>query len=491
MTAASAPVAGVGVEFTPVGTTTRDLDAQTSTTYQWFIYNGVNITYLLNISVAPTSGPGWDSQLDTMVTVLKPGESLRVNLTVHAGGDVDSRWVNQTLFFQFQDVATPQDNFVVPGQVQTKMIPFWSSVNAGKNRLFGEFENPLPAPFDGNYATFFLSLGLWALIAGFFTYVVGPFMRIFTKKTKTDLDDRIIGILHLPIFVLVIIFGFVKSFTILPLTRVETTLLYSLYVVALIAIVTFVAYKVYKQIIIHIGRKWASRTKTEIDDVLIPVLDKVGGIVILVFGALGVVSYMGYDITFLLAGVGVFGLVIAFAAQDALSNFFSGMALLLDRPFAEGDYIQISTGELCRVDKIGIRSCRLYDVFQNNYIALPNNKLVNDKVANLSEPDGKGVFEIVVNVAHGSDVAKVEEALLEISASNKGVLKEYGKEPTVRFSNFGESSFEFKLFVWVDNFMDKWRIGHELRKEIDLRFAKEGIKIAVPERTVNIQESKK
>lgn len=491
LNAASAATEATGLEFVPVGSATREIDAETSTTYQWFIYNGYNTTYLLNISVDPSSGPGWDSELDTMVTVLSPQESLRVNLTVHASGDVDARWVNQTVFFVFQDVSKPLNNFLKTGQGHTKMIPFWSSVSAGKNKLFGQFENPLPPPFEGNYATFVLSVGLWAAIAIIFAYVVGPLLRVFTKRTKTDLDDRIIGILHMPIFVLVIIFGIVESFTILPLTRVETGVLYRLYVVALISILTFVMYKVYKEIIIFLGRKWASRTKTEIDEVLIPLLDKVGGIVILVFGAIGIVSYMGYNITFLLAGVGVFGLVIAFAAQDALSNFFSGMALLLDRPFAEGDYIQITTGEICRVDKIGIRSCRLYDVFQNNYIILPNNKLVNDKIANLMEPDAKGVIEVAVNVVHGTDVGKVERILEEVAASHPEVLKDKGNEPAVRLSNFGESALEFKLFAWVGDFMTKWRVAHELRKEIDRRFSEEGVKIAVPERTVHIKEEGK
>lgn len=489
--AASAPAKGAGVEFLPVGSTVRELDAEKSTTYQWFIYNGYNTTYLLDISVLPQSGPGWDSELDTMVTVLSPGESLRVNLTVHATSEVDAIWVNQSVSVVFTDVSNPLSDFLRSGLTSTKMVPFWSSVNAGKNKLFGQFENPLPAPLSGNYATFALSVGLWAVVAIVFAYVVGPVARVFTKRTKTDLDDRIIGILHVPIFVLIVIFGIVDSFTILPLTSLETTLLYRLYFVALIAVLTYVVYKVYKEIVIYLGRKWASRTKTEIDDVLIPVLDKLGGLLILVFGGIGIVSYMGYDITFLLAGVGVFGLVIAFAAQDALSNFFSGMALLLDRPFAEGDYIQITSGELCRVEKIGIRSCRLYDVFQNNHIVLPNNKLVNDKITNLTEPDEQGVIEISVNVVHGSDVEEVEAILTEISMAHPEVLKEKDREPSVRLSGFGESALEFKLFAWVGNFMDKWRVAHELRKEIDRRFAQAGVHIAVPERTVRIKEGGK
>lgn len=141
--------------------------------------------------------------------------------------------------------------------------------------------------------------------------------------------------------------------------------------------------------------------------------------------------------------------VSAIAAQDALSNFFSGIFMLLDRPFVEGDFVLLTSGETCRVDKIGIRSTRLYDVFQNNYVVLPDNKLVNDKIVNLTEPDQQGVAEVAVSVAPGSDIEKVEHVLLDVAKKHKEVLQETGREPAVRFSSFGESALEFKMFIWV------------------------------------------
>jgi small-conductance mechanosensitive channel len=163
------------------------------------------------------------------------------------------------------------------------------------------------------------------------------------------------------------------------------------------------------------------------------------------------------------------------------------MALLLDRPFVEGDYVQIMTGETCRVDKIGIRSCRLYDVFANDYIVLPNNKLVNDKIVNLNEPDGKGVGEITLSVVPTADVSSVEKILLEVASRNDEVLKDEGVAPSVRLAGFSESGLDFKLFFWVSEFMSKWRVAHELRKEIVARFAKSGIEMAVPQRTVYVK----
>ena len=480
------------IVFREIGALQKECPAAGSIQYEWFVYNDQNTSYLVEIAVTPSSGSGWSSSLNQPIYVLDPGQVAFINLTVSASPEVSSKTVDQTIVFQFTNL----NNYTAPGfnhtsTTSTEMIPTWSVIAPGKNKLLGRFENPLPAPLDGNYATFLLNVGIWAAIALVFAFVVNPAVHFFTKKTKTDLDDRILKIVHKPIFVLVIIYGLVSSFSILQLTEKEVRFIFEFYGIFLIAIVTFLVYKIFKEIIIFIGKRWAARTKTEIDDVLIPVIEKLGGLVILVFGAIAVINYMGYDITFLLAGVGVFGLVIAFAAQDALSNFFSGIFMLLDRPFVEGDFILLTTGETCRVDKIGIRSTRLYDVFQNNYVVLPNNKLVNDKIVNLTEPDMQGIAEIVVNVAPGSDVDMVERILADVAKKHKDVLQDVGKEPTVRFSNFGESALEFKIIVRVADFMSKYRVAHELRKEINNRFAQEHIELAVPKRSIMIKEAKK
>ncbi len=468
----------------------QEVNAGDSVVYQWFIYNGYNTSLLLQVTTDVPSGPGWTSEFNIPIAVMYPGTSTYVNLTVKASKDVDTTFANQTVFFSYTDLNNSAFSRLDISNARTDMIPTWGAIAPGKNKLLGQYENPLPAPFDNNYGTFALNVGIWAAIALLLAFVIGPAVKLLTQRSKADLDDRILKMIHKPIFVLVIVFGLVNSLVILPLTERDVAKVYQVYWVILIAVLTFVVYRLYKEIVIHLGRKWAERTQTELDVVLIPILDKIGGLVILIFGAMATLSYLHYNITFLLAGVGVFGLVLAFAAQDALSNFFSGVALLLDRPFVEGDYITISTGELCRVERIGIRSCRLYDVFQNNHIILPNNKLVNDKIVNMNEPDERGVVEVAVNVVHGTDIGKVEEVLTEVASGNRDVLEEEGREPAVRLSNFGESALEFKLFVWVSNFMKKYRVAHELRKEITRRFAEEGIEIAVPQRKVFLHERK-
>jgi small-conductance mechanosensitive channel len=487
----SPSVSAQGLILEEIGDHEQTCEASSSVEYEWFVYNGYNTSYLLELSTNLSSGDGWSSEFEQQFLLLTPGEGASVKLVVSATSDVTSIDANQTVFFTFTGLEDSADSEVLTGYADTKMIPVWGIIAPGKNKLLGLFDNPLPEPLNDNYATFLINVGLWGVIALVFMYVVDPIVGLFTKKTKTDVDDRILAVVRKPIFILVVIYGLVSSFSILPLSEKDIGSVFRLYGITLIAIVTFVAYKIFKEVLVYMGRKWSAKTDTEIDDVLIPVIDKIGGILILIFGAMSVITYLGYDITFLLAGVGVFGLVIAFAAQDALSNFFSGIALLLDRPFSEGDYVTISTGELCRVDKIGIRSTRLLDVFVNDYIVLPNNKLINDKIVNLTQPNEQTVTNVVVGIAYGSDVKKVEKILLEAANKHENVLKEVGKVPVVRFTNFGESALEFKVIVWVDHFMNQWKVAHDLRMDIHKRFAEEGIETPFPQRTIYIKEMPK
>ena len=486
-----ATVAGQDIVFIEVDVLPKECEASSSVDYQWFVFNHFDAAYLLEVSVNITSGEGWTSLLNQRVFVLLPQDSAFINLTVFAESDATSLTVHQLVTFVFTDLNDTSSVTTRTTSVSTELITVWGIIAPGKNKLLGQFDNPLPAPFDGNYATFLLNVAIWSVIGLFIAYVIDPAVRMFTKRTKTDIDDRVLKVLRLPVFVLVVIYGLVSSFSILPLSEGGVRNIFQVYGVVLITIVTFVVYKIFKEVLVHLARKISAKTKSEVDDVLIPFIDKVGGVLILAVGGFAILTYLGYDITFLLAGVGVAGLVIAFAAQDILSNFFSGVFLLLDRPFSEGDYVTISSGEICRVERIGMRSTRLYEVFKNDYIILPNNKLVNDKIVNMNEPDEQGKASVEVGVAYGSDIEKVEKLLIELATEHPKVLKDTGKEPSVRFLKFGESSLDFGLYFWVDNFMNQWLVAHELRKQLYERFAEEGIEIPFPQRTVYIKEMPK
>ena len=178
------------------------------------------------------------------------------------------------------------------------------------------------------------------------------------------------------------------------------------------------------------------------------------------------------------------GLVIAFAAQDTLSNFFSGIHLLLDRPFKIGDVIFLEPGEYWRVENVGMRSTRLYSIFDHELIIMPNNAVANQKIINIVKPDAKIRKKVKVSVAYGTDLKKVSKILIEIAKNHPNVIKEKGFEPLVRLVDFGESGIEFIISLWIDEVMNQWEVLSDVRMEIDAHFKKEHITIPFPQRTV-------
>jgi small-conductance mechanosensitive channel len=224
---------------------------------------------------------------------------------------------------------------------------------------------------------------------------------------------------------------------------------------------------------------------------MIPILEKAGVVVIVLFGLVYIVGSLGYDITVFVAGLGIMGLVIAFAAQDTLSNFFSGFHILLDRPFKEGDLLYLESGDYCKVNHIGMRSTKLYNIFDHDMIILPNNILARQKVVNMTEPDQNLRINVEVGVEYGSSLDKVEDILLEAARNQEGIIvDDPDREPSVYITGFGDSSINFILRAWVDDIMDHWIIASNTRKFIDRRFREEGIVIPFPQRTVWVREKK-
>ena len=212
--------------------------------------------------------------------------------------------------------------------------------------------------------------------------------------------------------------------------------------------------------------------------------------VIIAFALMYFLAFLGVDVTVFIASMGILGLVIAFAAQDTLSNFIAGMMLLADRPFEAGDLLLLEDGSYCEVKHVGLRTTRLYNTFDHDMVIMPNNLIANGRVVNLSRPDRQIKVKIVVGVAYGSDTEKVQSVLMDIALKHPDVVHEGENAPWVRFIEFSASALEFKLYCWVEDLDLQWRVASELRSTIHKRFAEEGISIPFPQRDIHIKEGK-
>ncbi len=354
------------------------------------------------------------------------------------------------------------------------------------------FIKPIIAFFgmENDWAWQFVVTVLFWLGIGLLTvFVIAPIIRKMTEKTKTQIDDIVWRIIRLPLIILLFLYGFVSAADLLPIGATYLAMINKIYQLTLIAVITYLIYKIFNDVMIYEGKKLAEKTKTRLDDILIPVIEKIGDVIIIIAGFLWFLTALNIDITIFLAGLGGIGLIIGLASQDVLANFFAGMHILLDRPFSIGDYIKLEgSNTVYRIDKVGVRSTLAYDVFNHEVVIIPNRLLASDKIINMMKPDEMGKVKFTVGVAYGSDVDKVIKIIEQVVNEHPEIVKQEDRMPIVRLSNFGDSSLEFLIIAWIPNIMDQWRIAHELRIALYNKFREEGIEIPFPQLDVYIKE---
>lgn len=206
--------------------------------------------------------------------------------------------------------------------------------------------------------------------------------------------------------------------------------------------------------------------------------------IILVIGLVIVLQTVGIDLSTLTVLFGALGIGIGFGLQNVTNNFVSGIIILLERPIKVGDRIEIGdvNGDVVRV------SMRATTIVTNDNISIivPNSDFISSKVINWSHTDRNIRFNYPVGVSYKEDPDKVKKILLEVAASNDGVLKE--PKPDVLFSDFGESYLEFKLRIWTREYINRPGVlKSKLYFEIFKKFRENGIEIPYPHRDIMIR----
>lgn len=195
------------------------------------------------------------------------------------------------------------------------------------------------------------------------------------------------------------------------------------------------------------------------------------------FGALGL-SWT--DVQWLVAAMTV---GLGFGLQEIFANFVSGIILLFERPIRVGDTVTLGT-TTGTVSKIRTRATTITD-FDRKELVVPNKEFITGQLVNWSLTDTILRVVIDVGVAYGSDVELTEAKLLEVAHECKIVLAE--PEPSVVFNEFGASSLNFQLRVFIPRFDDWLRTRHELHKAIDAKFREADIEISFPQRDLHLR----
>ena len=194
------------------------------------------------------------------------------------------------------------------------------------------------------------------------------------------------------------------------------------------------------------------------------------------------ISAAGIDLSSLALVASALSVGIGFGLQNIVSNFVSGLILLVERPFKVGDWIVSGTSEGI-VKRISVRATEI-ETFRKQSIIVPNSELINASLGNWTHRNRLARSEIPVSVSFESDPQKVMEILLELVRGVPKVLR--NPEPHVEFLRFGPSSLDFEMRFYLSDLSDGMDVRNALRIEILKRFREEGISIPYPHQELHI-----
>ena len=304
----------------------------------------------------------------------------------------------------------------------------------------------------------------------------------FVRRSKTDFDDRLIALLHRPIFISFVLIGLGLATRRIGLPEAAEYL--TLGLLKTIAIIVW--YNLFRHVAALIVQALQRRRSSRLTQT--GMLSLAQNVVKVVLFALTVYFlFLAWDVDVMawLASAGIVGLALSFAARDTLSNLFAGVSIAMDAPYKTGDFIILETGERGVVTQIGLRSTRLL-TRDDVEITVPNGVIGNGKIINeAGGPSEKHRIRIAVGVAYGSDVDEVIAVLEQVAADVEGVCS--NPAPRVRMRGFGDSSLDFELLCWIDQPVDRGRLHHELNCSVYKAFASNGIEIPYPQRDLHVR----
>ena len=202
--------------------------------------------------------------------------------------------------------------------------------------------------------------------------------------------------------------------------------------------------------------------------------------VVMIGGFLMALSALEISIGPLLALVGAAGFVVAFALQDSLSNFASGLMILFFRPFDVGDAVEAG-GVSGTVQSLNLVSTTI-KTFDNQEMVIPNNKIWNDVITNITGVDTRRV-DMEFGIGYSDDMDRAQAILEEIVSAHPKVLKD--PPPTIRLNTLADSSVNFVCRPWAKT-ADYWEVYWDITKGVKKRFDAEGIGIPFPQQDVHL-----
>lgn len=235
-------------------------------------------------------------------------------------------------------------------------------------------------------------------------------------------------------------------------------------------------------------RNLAERTETDLDNIVIDLLNKFSGAIVYATAAVIALDVLGVNVMPFIAGAGVLGVAVGFAAKDTLSNLIAGILLIIDRPFEIGDRIEVwsvPTGNASWGDviDIGLRATRIKTT-DNIVVIIPNNEIMTRDIVNYTSINTSIRVRIDMGIAYDADLSVAKRLIIEAAQSADWILTNPAPKVVVR--NFGDSSVDLQARVWIQDARCRMDTIDYITDTVKTLFDENGIEIPFPKRDITI-----
>lgn len=263
------------------------------------------------------------------------------------------------------------------------------------------------------------------------------------------------------------------------------------YVIIILLFASFINHLV-SHLLPQMQEKLALRTENKVDDIVFDLLKRFSSVLIFVTAILLALDMFGVNIMPFVAGAGVAGIAIGFAAKDTLSNLIAGVLLILDRPFEVGDRIEVwsaprNSATWGDVIDVGLRATKIRTT-DNIVIVIPNNEIMMRDIVNYTSGSEEIRVRIPIGIAYDADVNKAKEIINRVSLELEWIMKD--PPPKVVVKSFGESAVDLEARVWISQPRKRMDTISFITDRVKTAFQREGIEIPFPKRDIYIKESK-
>ena len=302
--------------------------------------------------------------------------------------------------------------------------------------------------FNVNVAEMMAAFGilfLFFILKHVLLNIIFYFLKKTTKKTQSSFDDDLVEIVKPPLSLVITATGFYLAINVFTFTKNIDLLLLNIYKTFLIGSFFWVLYRAESLLKIFM-EKYAYKKQIEIAVEFLPLFRKLIRAALIVFAVTIIIQEWGYNIGAIITGLGIGGLAVALAAKDTLANFFGSLMIIMDRPFAIGDWIIVADTEGV-VEEIGFRTTKIR-TFEKALVSVPNSKIATDNVTNWSRRD---VRRIMCRV--GATYSTPPESLKNAVRDIKDMLSKHenidNNMVMVYFDEFASSSLNIFIYCFA------------------------------------------